>query len=116
MTGEQKLAVAVINKAVGDFMSNALPKDLPDKLAAIREKVRAGEFLIERDRDPVKRLWFSLAQVHPTAPGRKVEWVRRLSELRHAETKVARQAALWRARDGRRQRESQVVDSLDPKA
>ena len=77
--GEVILAMAVIDRAVGDFLER-VPMQIrkkdgsaalyPYRMALARRRVEAGRFLLNR-HDPVAQLWFALADVSPEAWHRK---------------------------------------------
>src|SRR4030095_4633211 len=96
---EQRLAVQVINKAVDDFVAGGLGGTPCEssrsfqrlegnryryRLAVVRDKIAAGEFLLERMDDPLKRLFFQLADIRLEAPLGNRSWVERLAGLRGA--------------------------------
>jgi len=96
--GERKLAVAVINTAVNDFLSQSSVRKHDKETAAehrarilrmIRERIAAGVFLLEAV-DELKLLWFTLAGIHPTRPRLNAAWMAKLTALRETETHLMR--------------------------
>lgn len=95
---EQRLAAAVVGRAISDFQEGfSSPHEDKESrvaaaLASLERRIEAGEFLLERD-DAVTRFWFygaglKVAAVH--TEGHRRGWYRRLAALRGSRTVLQR--------------------------
>jgi hypothetical protein len=107
MTGERKLASAIINQAVRDFNSVSDPfadrhkprterERIGKALSHVRVRIGAGCFLIER-MDAAARFWFHLSGVDLTGARSRMPkaWQPRLERLRLKETELMRVLHRW---------------------
>jgi hypothetical protein len=100
----KKLAIAVIQQAVTEFVGRlrtpGKKAQMATRVMSIRDRIRAGEFLMERT-DAIVHHWFTLADIPLARVRSKVEWQRRLSKYRADEKKLQREVAKIAARQRR---------------